>query len=620
VYFDGGGTGDCQINAVADCASFTMTSGYSGSWDNVIGYNFTVADGGNMTLAGTGTFNFGAGDFYLSNSTLDISGQSTITQNANGTIHFSNNCTIYGSLTQYLPALQVETGALLTIPAAEYVYHYGNLYVYGEIAIGSTALLQTTAADTAIFATGEISGAGTYKIQQPGNGKGLITFPAGAVLSVATFWWNGNDTHYIPIGGAYNSTLNRFTATDAIVLFRVNAGNISFSGSVEISKLSGGSVNMGFYGYLATSISIAGDLDFITNTANDLLVYSNFANWNIGGSMVYTDTAGGDLVYNKGTGTITFNGTGTSHLDIPDPLEDIVVDMASGGLVFDAAVDCESLTVTNGSLDTSGFALTTGNVTFGVGTTAADYSSSTITMTGSWNSSASTISPTYTLSTVNMSGSGVSLITSTTHNNFYNLNITAGSVAVSGSGCYTFKAFNLSAGASCSISTGLICTGNCDIAGDLSGSSNLYLDPNDGGSPGTVGISGAGTITCNNVYFYPRKAAAVLRPATYAPSSLFYVLNIGSANETWTLSAGTYVFDCVTLDLAYANGSGNLTLDWVNNPTVEATGNVSIHDNIGTVIFTNVSGSTLRFIGADNAFFYSDSTAILPNVEVAKVG
>jgi len=334
VNFDANGLGDCQFDIAISIKSILAVAGFTATIDaatddlnHAISGDITLqnsrVDMGDGTWTGGGNWSNNAVTTFNSNSSTLVLNGTSKTIIASKTKPF-NNITIDGSYTLLSAtsvsmnvngAFLINAGKSLTI---EDVLVIKTGTIFGTLTITST-LDMASGSDLLVKAGGTVDGAGTNAMSL--NAK--ITEQAGT-YSVA----NTTTRRSVMItGGIYGGTwLHRSNGAASTVTLGDGASQtVIFAGQVTFN---------------------AEDFDLnINNTTN---------NPDIGfqGNAILNETgAGGTLNWNKGTGKITYSGTG-SLTSFGKDLEKVIVDGA--GITVDIVDD----------LTATGFSLLQGGVDF----------------------------------------------------------------------------------------------------------------------------------------------------------------------------------------------------------------------------------------------------------------
>jgi hypothetical protein len=228
--------------------------------------------------------------------------------------------------------LKVKTGATYTINDNCYVRDTHDLIVEVDGHIIVIDVLWSYQQST-----GVVTNAGII------DGPGRLNFQLGDTVSIgpgdyrvgSTFFESGS---YVLEAGVSDFQFNdiefRTSAVDDVLIDMTADPTIITTGDVRILTTSA----------LTVTIDRSG-------TAND---------WSITGDFYDDATSLGTIVYTKGNGTLTFNGSGAQSFDVDGgPVENVVVYKSAETLTLAVPLDCDSFTATAGTLDFNGQTLTT---------------------------------------------------------------------------------------------------------------------------------------------------------------------------------------------------------------------------------------------------------------------
>jgi len=378
--FDNTSDQNCTVDEnTAILGGFTVDATYGGTID-FASANLNVLNGA-VTLNGAGTFD--AGDLTshtLANCALTwmMSGGDGTWTRGTSTFTMQGASSFTGKANTHFYKLTVGTGGTLTVAGtSNYVVNVLTVNGTLDIPVAKNTGVVTTGT-LVVAAAGVISGAGSFTLSSPSSGAG-ITSQAGTI-SVATLSVLNPASGSVFAAGTYASATVTISGTGAAAyVFALAAGTTTFTGDVEYK------------------INNAGGSLTVTNAANGSQVYQ--------GDLKFSESAG-TLTYTKGTGSITFSGTAAQNfydadgIGATNPLEDIVINKASGTLTLQDALVCDSLTLTSGTLAPNGKALTTtGSVSLGPG-------GSMSTGATAMNLAAWTVGGDFAATGVNLQGSG----------------------------------------------------------------------------------------------------------------------------------------------------------------------------------------------------------------------
>ena len=337
VTFDGNGLGNCFLDDFVFALSFAVTSGYSGNFDTFV---FDVTVSGDITLAGTGTWDMGDLTTWICSGDFDHSDVSTNGIFVRGTatlIMTGTNKTIKWGLDLYSLTIQAAATIAVHADSAATCDVAGSLTVNGELSIPSGKTLRRPTAgqpDTVIGASGSLTGAGAYLGWQTGFDNS-----AGGTCNVASL------TCQITGSGDQTETFAG-TITSAEVILSTTAG----VGDTHTWRMQ----NATFGGNVTYQANGLGTLAIDNATNNPNITYQ--------GDVTRTPGTGA-ITWTKGTGTITLSGSSTQSVDLDfgSAVEDLVVN-ATGTVTLAGDVETDSFTGTAGTFDPNGYTVTTTDV------------------------------------------------------------------------------------------------------------------------------------------------------------------------------------------------------------------------------------------------------------------
>ena len=348
-------------------------------------YNVTVSGacggrtGGDRRMgSGTwsigGNFNFRDGRIYGEGSTLILSGNPA-------SVSWSNT---YGDSG---PSVTIASGADITVS----FYGYGairNLNIYGHFSIAGAR----PQGDIVVFESGRIYN-GWISWQNPGVDTNFIVYEGGKyeVSSTTLYRWNTMYQNFF-MSGIFDTTL----------VVNTQAGTYSW---YDPNPNAGTILNI-------SPNTVLGKLQFSPRyTTSRIIVDCETYN----GSLTLT----GDLTYNNNLGVIVWNnnntplllsGVGNQYIDYDSNPKDVDINKSAGSVTLTSNLTTDSLTLTDGTLDISGYNFTTtGNFTQGVATIVQDSNGSgLITVGGDFRINGSNDSPTiWNDADLNISGSAL---------------------------------------------------------------------------------------------------------------------------------------------------------------------------------------------------------------------
>lgn len=492
------------IDSVDNNDTFDLT----GSTLNVAG-NFTVSNGtldnasdiavtvsGNTTLANDEVA-FGANIWTLDGD-FDFSALTTVTISLTN-VRMTGSAPVItapgDTLAQSLYTLTVPSGTTLTVSGN--LGLRGLVDVAGTLSTGSRISVWGTTGDVTLSSTGSITGAGTLRV----NDGAAISNMSGGTIDISTLEIVG--TH---AGNIYPQTYDSATVTfvnDAGQndIFTGSSGTTTFSGNVTVQNDATGDYTfrpLGTWvlqGNFALSDTGTGALSFDTGYASpDLDFFGNVV-------------ASGTVTGFGGTGTITLRGSsGTQTLNFNGATltEALVINAAGATKQFTGSVTVPALTVTAGTAALAAGMDVNGTLTIG-GSGILNGGSQTIYVSGNWINGG-TFTP--GSSTVILDGTTQTI---TGANTFQNLTrLTAGTL--------TFPA-----------STTQVITGALILNGAGAGSL-LNLRSSSGGTPWSINAQGTRDLTYLDVMDSNNTNATAMDCSTGCTDS--------TGNTAWTFAGG----------------------------------------------------------------------------------
>ena len=280
VIFDGNGTNEVTVNADIDINSLTMTSGYTGTFDNATN-DKAVAVAGDVTMdnartdMGDATWTVG-GSFDNQHVTTFNKNASTVTMTGTGKEIISN--------TRSLHNLTIANGASVSQPtsSAHVQVQDGIFRVIGTYSIASGKNTYVHGADLKVSSSGSITGGGTLKIA----GTAKISQKDGVIDVANLHIFDDHSASYPIIAATYESANVHIYNNDPVNYGWVpSAGTYTFNGNVTFT---GNTVSTNAY-----------TIDNSVNNPN--FVFKKHVSLNAGTAST--------INWTKGTGTITFSGT-----------------------------------------------------------------------------------------------------------------------------------------------------------------------------------------------------------------------------------------------------------------------------------------------------------------------
>ena len=338
VDFDGGGNNACTLTANWALANLTTVPAYTAKLD-LATFDLTMDTGGDIILDQGGEFDCGTGTISLSNATFDWKHVAAFTRGTS-TVVMSGTGNLVGSTAKDLHALTIAIGAATTV--SESVECQGVITIEGTLSVAPGKVVRAPN-DTALGASGHITGNGEYSVYFPGNGKGISAFEFGAVVDVATLSIVVNHAGAVLAAGTYAAGVVRFSNGSAVARSFALSGNYTFTGDVELKNTSAGG-----------SLTIANDTNNPTITVE--------------GDVIWDEQAGDPgIIYNPSSNPMTASGLVDQALDFGGQAsEDLEIDKDTSGDVELTDCDLEltdvamagNLTVTGSTLTASSDAKT----------------------------------------------------------------------------------------------------------------------------------------------------------------------------------------------------------------------------------------------------------------------
>ncbi|HOR57373.1 MAG TPA: hypothetical protein PLV82_01725, partial [bacterium] len=280
VIFDGNGTNGVTVNADVDINSLTMTSGYTGTFDNATN-DQTVEVAGDVVMdnsqtdMGDATWTVG-GDFDNQHVTTFNKNASTVVMTGTSKEILSNSKQFYN--------LTIANGASVTQPTTSaHVQVYGGIFhVIGTYSIADDKNTYVYGAELKVASTGSITGNGTLRI----TGGSKISQKDGTIDVANLHIFDDHGASYPIIAATYESADVQIYNNDPVDYGWVpSAGTYTFNGNVTFT---GNTVYTNVY-----------TIDNSVNNPN--FVFKKHVSFNAG--------AASTINWTKGTGTITFSGT-----------------------------------------------------------------------------------------------------------------------------------------------------------------------------------------------------------------------------------------------------------------------------------------------------------------------
>ena len=603
---------------------------------------------GDVIIDGTGTYNEDTADFYLKGTSKNLA--------VNNGYWAFRNIYVTGSYSAN------GAGAADNVVVANICDITGTLAVGniddGDLLLGVNSDLRIQSGGTL---TDRVAGTGYVRFYAPEVG---ITVLDGTLdHQNLLVYYPHTDASWVP--GTYDCRCDFVSSKDLVTTVNLEAGTYNFTGGLIQFRIG---ITAEVHSYdmtvnlnAATVFQTSLDTPFafvanVSTSTGDINFNCNNADFNLSGGISQTNSSASSVFdWNKGTGTITFEGSEDVGANVTNwSLEDIVINNSGGSVDFISAVTCETYTVTAGSANFYDDA-TTGAVSITGGTQIMSGTNKTWTCPSFTVNAGSSAAVDVDDNNVTITGTGdLSFLD--------NCTIDLGSRTWTCNGDFFAIGTNvvLTRGTSTLRLTG---TGNFTCTGTATTKYLYKVEIPTGavrtiltgsvmrpfGGSGSPGITIDGTLTCSGSVVCYYRASTTLnstgiingessylhyRPydgygfTTFHPSSTFspgtYSINLplaGSISEAgvydcvvdiqgqsdaawkWEPSAGTYTFnDTVSFRSSVADGS--LTIDnSINDPdmvfkgsvTIDETGDVIWTAGIGTVTFGGTGDHTIDF-------------------------
>ncbi|MFH0839852.1 MAG: filamentous hemagglutinin N-terminal domain-containing protein [Candidatus Omnitrophota bacterium] len=382
VYFDNGGSkvGECVIDTTVVVGSITCASTYTGAAatdghfdaadnDNGISVSRNITLDNKQVSMGDGTWTVGGSFDNLSVATFN---DDSSTLNMTG-----SSVTITAATANHLYNIIID-GTVSVAAASTYVYADFNTTINGTLTIPSGERFYAMGAylsngDVWVNEGGTITGAGRFILANPNSGHGLLTL-AGTV-SVDEFYFSRGAAGAVLAPGTYDcDNFYFYNDTSDSANYTLSNGAYTFTGNVTITEVAS-SKSMTFLNNTnGPTISIAGNLIFdMNNTGGYDFTINNLAqavDITVQGDIEIQKAVGtGDLIWTKGTGTITLSG-GSANIDFDgNSVEAVVVNSSGTKTLTNTGITTAGLTVSAGTFDANDQTLSiTGNTLIDGGT------------------------------------------------------------------------------------------------------------------------------------------------------------------------------------------------------------------------------------------------------------
>lgn len=358
--FDATSVVNCSFSGAVACAGIAWYAGYTG----------TIAFGAHAHDWGSGLLFTGTGDHTA--TTTGTSPAAIVVNKSSGTVTASGWVTTSSTIdivagtfscgTQaaqlYLDNITIRAGATLQSGAAGGHLLQGVIDNYGTIECQNDGYLKAYYGTVYNRAGGKITGAGNSMFEL----YGAALLVQDGVIDVPLFSCHESMDMRQLVAGTYAAATMQFR-NGGVNYSQKFAGSYTFSGNVVVDPQLGGHLTLDLSTNAAT-LAIAGNLTF-THTGNGNIVVTlagKASSISVGGNISRTGAGTGTDIWTKGTAAteVTFNGAGAQSIAFPATGQGpVVVNKASGTLTLAAALTCDALTITAGTVDPNGQTITT---------------------------------------------------------------------------------------------------------------------------------------------------------------------------------------------------------------------------------------------------------------------
>jgi len=570
-------------------ASLVLTDG---NWTTS---TFDVTINGNVTFNITDTINMGTGslwtiagnfDPYFAGITFNRQ-TSTIKMTGSGKTWWGGNADCLYNL------IWIASGASITLTNTVQVYGSASnaIRIDGTFDLAGNGCICWTAAGVAVGASGVVDSTAAGHVRFKSNSVG-VTQMLGT--------WNAR----LEIQQPKSMTLVAATYGDGTatkhceVIFTQDTDKLILPASTTIFNMDFEVENTGAF---------VGTIDMDTNDAS----------LNVTGNFAVVNSGAGSIVWDKGTGSITFSGTAAQSFTCIYTIEDVIINKSSNTLTLASDMVTDSITGTTGSFNASTYDITT--------TTSAIFDFSTLTMgTGNTWTVGTTFDcedcTTVTTGTATLKLTGTGTFKTGLHYVFHLWVTSTATITVDDGygqvGAETGTPTCLIDGTMI-LTDWLISAWKCQMTvsatANISGVSGLFINhPHTGG--GMVAYSASATVTCTNLRFHYPMGTAVLIPADYSSITLTDVYVGNATAREIKLNSGTYSFFSLYFR---ETSSGTLHVNNVNNPDI----NVGRHFLVDGNGLTYTAGTgTITMDGSADQGYFSTSTHQIEDTVFAKTG
>jgi phage baseplate assembly protein gpV len=303
--FDATSQGNCVVVVPWALQNLWMDSTFPDDID-LDTANLTMDDGGDVILAGAGTFDMGSGTLSIENGVFDYSGLTTL-DDGTSTVVFSGTSTWIGS-TQRIR--NVEVAASADVTCTQSVTIDGDLTVDGNLILSSGVAFNPHILPEVRLGDGSsITGGTELHFSFMTTGKGIVAFHSNATISTpirinapssaAVFVASLNYPATKLVGGA-STTLN------------LSSGEYAFT-SLELLTASGDLITLDTSA--STTITVTGTLAIILQSDGDLDITSTGSEWHLEGDVTFSGGGSGDFTWTPGSEPLTLDGNADQAID-----------------------------------------------------------------------------------------------------------------------------------------------------------------------------------------------------------------------------------------------------------------------------------------------------------------
>lgn len=329
----------CNFESNTALGQLTVEAAYTSKID-LVTYDLTVDDGGDVNLAGAGEFDCGTGDIAASNCNFWCNDQGTFTNNsiASAAITFGGMVDVRGGgFGSPFWIVVISAGATVTGSATGGFVVRSILDIYGELVVTGNLVAIQTDGQLKLRSTGIVSGVGAqgFRIISALSGGGVTVFEAGgSITAILNIINPASGT--IMAASTYESPTFKVRNTSATVAIMELSGDYVITGDFQLENTNAG-----------------GSIELKNSTSNP--------SFEIRGDIIRTETAG-TCTWTKGTGDITLTGAADQDVDVDtDDVEDFIINKSAGAVVLLSALNTDSFTGTStgtGDLDPNGQTIT----------------------------------------------------------------------------------------------------------------------------------------------------------------------------------------------------------------------------------------------------------------------